>query len=212
MTEEEWLACEDPKPMLEYLKGNVSDRRLRLFAVSCCHRIWHLILDKRSQEAVREAERFSDARTNAERTAVRRVRMAALEAEENSLPPLKAARASIARSGIDAAKRASHLSAVSVSQADDGIYVKERAAQVAFAREIFGNPFRPITINPSWCTSTVLALASGIYNETGFDRMPILADALQDAGCDDEDILRHCRKQKEHVRGCWVVDLLLDKR
>jgi hypothetical protein len=79
-------------------------------------------------------------------------------------------------------------------------------------RDIFGNPFRPITLNPSWLTSTVLALATGIYQEKGFERMPILADALQDAGCDNEDILNHCRQPREHVRGCWVVDLLLDKK
>ena len=62
-----------------------------------------------------------------------------------------------------------------------------------------GNPFRPITLNPSWLTSTVLALANGIYEEKAFDRMPILADALQDAGCDNEDILNHCRQPGEHV-------------
>ncbi len=79
-------------------------------------------------------------------------------------------------------------------------------------RDIFGNPFRPIIRNPSWLTSTVLALANGIYNEKAFDRMPILGDALQDAGCDNEDVLNHCREPGEHVRGCWVIDLLLSKQ
>jgi hypothetical protein len=79
-------------------------------------------------------------------------------------------------------------------------------------REIFGNPFRPITLNPSWLTSTVLALANGIYEEKAFDRMPILADALQDTGCDNEDILNHCRGVEPHVRGCWAVDLLTDRK
>ena len=83
--------------------------------------------------------------------------------------------------------------------------------QAVLAREIFGNPFRPVTLNPAWLTSTVLALANGIYSERAFDRMPILADALQDAGCDNEDILTHCRQSGEHTRGCWVVDLLLGK-
>jgi hypothetical protein len=78
-------------------------------------------------------------------------------------------------------------------------------------RDIFGNPFRPVSFNPSWHTSTVIALAQGIYEDRAFDRMPILADALQDANCDNEEILDHCRQRGEHTRGCWVVDLLLEK-
>jgi hypothetical protein len=78
--------------------------------------------------------------------------------------------------------------------------------------EVFGNPFRPVTVTPSWLTPTVLALADGIYSDRAFDHMPILADALQDAGCDNEDVLNHCRRPGEHVRGCWVVDLLLAKQ
>jgi hypothetical protein len=83
---------------------------------------------------------------------------------------------------------------------------------LSVVRDIFGNPFRPITLNPSWLTPTAFSLATGIYNELAFDRMPILADALQDAGCENEDILTHCRQPGEHVRGCWAVDLLLDKK
>ncbi|MBA4192545.1 MAG: hypothetical protein C0467_31645 [Planctomycetaceae bacterium] len=75
-------------------------------------------------------------------------------------------------------------------------------------REVYGNPFRPVTIEPSWLTSDVVALATGIYAEKAFDRMPILADALQDAGCDNTEILGHCRGPGPHVRGCWLVDLL----
>lgn len=77
--------------------------------------------------------------------------------------------------------------------------------------EVIGNPFRPVSIAPAWRTSTVLALAEQIYATRDFTAMPILADALQDAGCDATDILNHCRAETEHVRGCWVVDLLLGK-
>jgi hypothetical protein len=69
-----------------------------------------------------------------------------------------------------------------------------------------------LTADPSWLTSTVVALAEGIHQERAFDRLPILADALQDAGCDNDDILNHCRQPGEHVRGCWVVDLLTGRR
>ncbi len=79
-------------------------------------------------------------------------------------------------------------------------------------RCIFGNPFRPITLDPRWQTETVVALATGIYAERAFDRMPILADALEEAGCDHADILSHCRGDGPHVRGCWVVDLVLGKQ
>jgi hypothetical protein len=80
-------------------------------------------------------------------------------------------------------------------------------------RELFGpHPFRTLVANPEWLTSTVVALAQGIYEERAFDRMPILGDALQDAGCTDEDILKHCREPQEaHIRGCWLLDLLLGK-
>ncbi len=76
-------------------------------------------------------------------------------------------------------------------------------------REIFGNPFRLIDFAP-WRTDTAVSLARGMYDSRDFGAMPILADALQDAGCDNEDVLNHCRDAKQtHVRGCWVVDGLL---
>ena len=79
-------------------------------------------------------------------------------------------------------------------------------------RDVFGNPFRPIAADPAWLTFDVLALARGIYAERAFDRLPILADALQDAGCASEDVLNHCRDTNiSHVRGCWVVDVVLGK-
>jgi hypothetical protein len=87
----------------------------------------------------------------------------------------------------------------------------EQVVQATLLRDIFGNPFRPAALDPAWRTETVLALARGIYEERAFDRMPILADALQDAGCTDEDVLSHCRGPGPHARGCWVVDLVLGK-
>ncbi|MBP3956180.1 hypothetical protein J8F10_12890 [Gemmata sp. G18] len=77
---------------------------------------------------------------------------------------------------------------------------------------IFGNPFRPVTFSPSWRTPTAVALAAQMYESRDFSAMPILADALQDAGCDATDVLNHCRGPGVHVRGCWVADLVLDKQ
>jgi hypothetical protein len=89
---------------------------------------------------------------------------------------------------------------------------EERRAQAALLRCVVGNPFRPVAAGPSWLTPTVLAIAEGIYAEGAFDRLPILADALQDAGCEDPDVLGHCRGPGPHARGCWVVDLVLGKQ
>jgi hypothetical protein len=87
----------------------------------------------------------------------------------------------------------------------------ERAIQADLLRDIAGNPFQSLEMQPEWFTDTAVALARQMYDSREFSAMPILADALQDAGCDDDDILNHCREAREHVRGCWVVDLLLGK-
>jgi hypothetical protein len=91
-------------------------------------------------------------------------------------------------------------------------YKSEELEQVTLARDIFGNPFRSVTFEPDWRTSTAVALAKQMYDSRDFSAMPILADALQDAGCDNDDVLNHCRDAAGvHVRGCWVVDLVLGK-
>jgi hypothetical protein len=92
------------------------------------------------------------------------------------------------------------------------IDMSKRAALIRrYVLCILGNPFRPVAVDPSWLTSTVVQLAQGIYDDRAFDRLPILADALQDAGCDNTDVLNHCRDAGPHARGCWVVDMLLGK-
>jgi hypothetical protein len=86
-----------------------------------------------------------------------------------------------------------------------------RAFYSALVRDIFGNPFRPVTFSAEWRTDTAVTLARTMYEARDFSAMPILADALQDAGCDNVDLLAHCRGPGPHVRGCWVVDLVLGK-
>ena len=87
----------------------------------------------------------------------------------------------------------------------------EQSNQANLLRDIFGNPFRPVAFSPSWRTDTAVAIARQMYESRDFSAMPILADAIQDAGCDSEDMLTHCRGDGPHVRGCWVVDLVLGK-
>src|SRR5262249_44367045 len=85
-----------------------------------------------------------------------------------------------------------------------------RALQAALLRDIVGNPFRSITFDHSWRKPAVVDLAREIHEQRAFERMPSLADALEDAGCDNADVLQHCLQPGEHVRGCWVVDLILE--
>src|SRR5262249_19732568 len=88
----------------------------------------------------------------------------------------------------------------------------EHPPVAALVRDLIGNPFRPPNaLNPAWRTPDVLGLARSAYYERAFDRLPILGDALEDAGCTDAVILDHCRGPGPHVRGCWVVDLILGK-
>ena len=85
----------------------------------------------------------------------------------------------------------------------------EERAQLALLRDVFGNPFRPVAFSPAWRTDTAVTLARQMYESRDFSPLPILADALQEAGCENADILAHCRGDGPHVRGCWVVDAVL---
>jgi hypothetical protein len=86
-----------------------------------------------------------------------------------------------------------------------------KASYADILRCVWGNPFRPVAFSVGGRSSTAVAIASGMYEGRDFSAMPILADALEEAGCTSADILDHCRGVKGHCRGCWVVDLLLGK-
>jgi hypothetical protein len=92
------------------------------------------------------------------------------------------------------------------------VFVDAEKDQAIILRDIFGNPFRPVALDPAWRNPTVVSLAQVIYDHRTFHRLPILADALEEAGCGNAEILTHCRQQGEHVLGCWVVDQVLGKK
>jgi hypothetical protein len=193
LLEAEWLACCDPEPMLAFLRGRASDRKVRLFGVACCRRIWHLLGDERSRWAVEVAEGFADGLVTAQQL------HACWEAVWTASPPWYQPVCKSVRLPFD-------WSCVDVPI--------PRPEQALLLRDIVGDPFRRVTCHPSWATwngGTVPDLAQVIYDDRAFDRLPILADALEDAGCDDAEILTDCRSGGDHVRGCWVVDLLLGK-
>jgi hypothetical protein len=225
MTEQEWLECTDPTPMLEFLRQilMLTPRKWRLFGVACCHRINHLLTDERSRRAVAVAERFADGEATAGELdeafeAAFDVGAAlAEEKERNSIEFVTAGRDPL-RSAAWAASDVAHLDESAdglVSEsANAAIPLVEENAQANLLHDVFGNPFRPVTINPDWLAwkdGTIRRIAQNIYKDRAFDRMPILADALEDAGCADESILRHCRAEGPHVRGCHILDVLLGK-
>jgi hypothetical protein len=210
MTEAEWLACEDPAAMVQFFPG-ASERKRKLFSCECCRQVWSLLNDPQ-RSAVEHVERYL---ATAARDDDLYLELAVEEraAEEDDFGP--------DGDYDDLAYALAHgvnWQAVAVV-AEDTYSLREQqegseqeaTAQAALLRDIFGNPFRPVAFSPEWRTSTAVALAQQMYESREFSPMPILADALQDAGCDNEDILDHCRGPGPHVRGCWVVDLVLGK-
>lgn len=224
MTEAEWLTATDPGPMLAFLRGKASDRKLRLFACACCRRIWHLLPDGPPRQAVACAEESADGRLDAGR--LQAAHTAVIAAREHNravrVTPDEALFAAFVVSVPGWFVRPEYAVGMAASTAvkywaragrgaPRPLARRERAAQCALLRDLFGNPFRPVAFDPRWRTDDVVGLARAIYEDRAFDRLPLLADALMDAGCEDEDVLVHCRSAGQHVRGCWVVDLALGK-
>jgi hypothetical protein len=239
MTEAEWLSYTDPIPMLEYLRGRASDRKLRLLACACCRRIWHLPDSvETSHRAVETAERFADGLVQEEE--IRQAEQAAWDAwyPDEATPreqmgfTATAAFASVAGRPFRLARENGHVIERTVwencvrsirdvlwvagKEEVEGRFEPERDRQfrnevAQLMRCVIGSPFRSALFNPAWHTPTVLAMSQVLYEDRAFDRLPILADALEDAGCDNQDMLDHCRGPGPHVRGCWVLDLILGK-
>jgi hypothetical protein len=234
MTEAEWLACTEPQDLLEVLRCRVSDRKLRLFAAACARWVWDLLPDERCRQALEVAERFADdAASSAD---LRKAHGMVEEVFEALLSDpceqgayyrqLYAVDAVLVQpeEGEPADARVHGVAACGGNlNATDAEAAKrqERFAQASLIRDIVGNPFRPVPIDPAWCSwhgGTGVRLAEAIYENRDLPsghldpaRLATLADALEDSGYTDQDILQHCRGAGPHVRGCWVVDLLLGK-
>jgi hypothetical protein len=205
MTEAEWLACDDPGVMVYSLPTRLSLRKRRLFVCACVRLIWELIADVACWKAVAVSERYADGLADDTQ----------LQAAFDALPVFRYGGAydPIIHTAIRelARPRGSVPMLGTRLLAQRGSYWTERRRQAAVLREVVSNPFRPVSLNPGWGTSTVAGLGVSIASESLFDRLPILADALEDAGCDNADILGHLRFPGPHVRGCWALDLLLGK-
>ena len=214
MTEEEWLVSDAPDSMLLYLHDKVSDRKFRLFACACTRLVGHLLKAKRARELVARIEQWADDTDIGDEFPCGRQ----VYQLEQQLKPHTAERLAAEAVG-DAAGSGPWAAAWQVTSTvrralqarKRGPVVSPALQQAALLRHIFGNPFAPPVFDPGWRTEATTAIARAAYDERRWDDLPFLADALEEAGCTDEAILRHFREPGEHVRGCWVLDLVLGK-
>jgi hypothetical protein len=220
MTEAEWLACTDPKPMLESLRGKASDRKLRLFACAYGRAVrdsQHLL----GPSTAAVAERYADGLASDQDLAFERRKWACSPEERGPVAPSAYEGAWEAvdwlTSTLDLMKIDPDALPYFPVPADA---VLKRSAFLL--RDIFGNPFRPSPPVPpavlAWNDGAVRRLAQAAYEERQLPagtldagRLGILADALLDAGCDDEGLLAHLRSDGPHMRGCWAVDAVLGR-
>jgi hypothetical protein len=221
MTEGEWLDATSPRTVMEgvrrygRLRAGVGERKARLAACQVLRLVIPQLGNPSWVEPIEAAERYTD----------KRAELAEIDAAIDDADEVDLTRTLSAREALRLLSRPDPYIAANDAPWIAGLFLGLRpgasvplaanpqlqAAMVAIFRDIFGNPFRPVEFDPEWHTSTTVALARGMYESREFGAMPILADALQDAGCDNEEILGHCQGPGPHVRGCWVVDLVLGK-
>jgi hypothetical protein len=222
ISEADWLAASDPFALDLYSSAWKHFRKWRLFGVACCRRAMATIPDQRLEVLAACAEQFADGlltwnEVKKVRRTLTRIRKelhetAGSDTKTYTLGALEGvtARAPLASLNVIRATQYA-IETVNRSQIGAGAHQAELEL-LAIARDVFGNPFRPVRFDSDWRTSTAVALAKQMYDSRDFSAMPILADALQDAGCENDDVLNHCRDAAGvHVRGCWVVDLVLGK-
>jgi hypothetical protein len=211
MTEAEWLRCEGPTELLALQWDKPNERKLRLLACAIPRRMRHFSEEPCVVAAAEVSERYADGRATVEEMGAAGMTAIALRSKFHEPEASAACRP---RGVVGAARQVTRRDAGKViwevEQVADrgGVGSRERTNLI---RDIFGNPFRPVVFSPSWGTDTAVSLAHTMYESRDFGAMPILAEALQDARCDNADVLNHCRGPGPHVRGCWVVDLVLGK-
>jgi hypothetical protein len=214
VNEMEWLSCTDVGELLDAVYGLASERKAHLYACACCRRVAHLFPDERIIHPVEAAEYYADGRMSVGELheACNRAfdvgSTAGTAASNLCLPQFWT---------TDDCKQVASMTRCAVAERSgdpDAAARSEEKCQAGILRDLFGNPFHRITVDPAWLQwneSAVVKLAQVIYDECRFHELPVLADALEDAGCDNAVILSHCRGGGPHVRGCWIVDLFLGK-
>jgi hypothetical protein len=261
MTQAQWFSSTDPHEMLAFLKemrpkgllswlglrkSKVSERKLQLFACACCRRIWPLLADDRSRQAIETTELYADGL--ASRSTFHKGVQAARAASLQSVRPrvmmgewLAAAQARAAEAvactleaddpadeaatwGKEAVRAwAAQSQATNIgdplhmpwlpyqAMSPEAAWIAEGIAQCELLRDLVANPFQPLALHPSWRSGPAVDLAKTIIQDHAYSAVAELAGVLEKAGCDNPDILRHCRETKDHARGCWALDFVLGR-
>jgi hypothetical protein len=234
--QQEWFACRDPErilkgfdPLVDQTGIHISPRKWQLFMVACLYRIEQVFTDERSKAFIRTLEQYAEGAISEEELDrigyqtiiesntdnLRILPKEALSAEQ--LPISYAWDALIAAIGPTGKRDfPSEVWNMGFSAGTaTGQPEAEWQVHAVLLHDVIGNPFHPSPPLPAavltWNDGTVRRIAEGIYEEKAFDRLPILADALLDAGCNDEQLIQHCRSPGPHIRGCWALDLILGK-
>ncbi len=203
--------------------GKATDRQLRLFAAACCRRVWPFLPGEPCREAVEVAERFADGHAGPKDLGRRRKPARTAVLHPAGFMPLAVAVALDEDLSCDAVARLAEEVTRFVAWecrggrpveyvAHPGQERSERGAQAALVRDLWGNPFRPAVLAPAWRPPEAVALARVVYDTRTFDRLPELANALERVGCTGPHVLAHLRAPGPHVRGCWALDLVLERQ
>jgi hypothetical protein len=239
MNSSEWTTWTDPQTILAYIRGPESsmkrpivatNRQLILWACACCRRIGHLFHDAGCLKAVLAAEGFADGDvTYKDLVAIGKDTSkwqseTFYESGEQSVRGYVTQACAHLVEGVDSAfdemetpflaptNDATRWAVAAVwENAGERAADREKITQCSILRDILGNPFSPVRCSAEWQTSAVTALANETYDDRRFCNLPELATALVEAGCDNNDILSHCLSEEPHVRGCWVVDMFLQR-
>jgi len=218
MTESQWLDGDQFARMLRFLKGTASARQLRWLGCACCRMVWQILSHDLLYHIVEVAERFAEqpdipVPSSQRLQLVNETRRVRWKAPQNEfISPIL-----WLLSGELTAEHVIYLQQ-KIWLASELSADKANRRLVGLARDIFGNPFRPFTFDPSWRSDDVMALALAAFEERSLpeghlevDRLAVLADALEDAGCTIDALLSHLRGPGVHVRGCWALDLILGR-
>ncbi len=219
MTEEEWVNADEYA--IRHATTRLGPRRQRLLAAAVCRELGKSIDYPAAHAALASIEAFAD--TGKTKAALRRARQSIVKTRDD-LYFSPASGTPLVDGGVELALFVVQVAATenavfgTVGQAQEALVIAEGIPEGVARRRLYpvyrevAGPTPPVTFDPAWRTTAALQLARQMYESRDFGLMPILADALQDAGCEDDAVLSHCRDPNGvHVRGCWVVDLVLGK-
>jgi hypothetical protein len=232
MTEAEWLTETKPWKLIPALVDHASPRKVRLLAVACLRRVWPLFHDERCHHAVETAERMADGLVPEDERRASQQAAETVISDMHANDPIStskefdfriwAERGAVMSLDPDSSRALENAWGIAgqlwmfATPASVALAATEEKDFLVLIRDIVGNPFRPLAFDPTCRTGQGLALARAAYDERALPsghldtmRLASLADALEEAGCTDRDVLDHLRSAGPHVRGCWAVDLVL---